>query len=555
MPGFPRLPSRILLIGLLFSCAAAQAATPVTKDAQAPLSPAMAGEFALQAGKLGEAAKYYLQAAQQQPDDAGLAERAARIALLANDDASVEAALALWRKSAPASLAMRAIEATLDLRRNDARAAKRDVLALAKDKNEGWHYALAALGSGSNPALSAQLMDKLLDKKALPPSLPAWLEFGRLAQQLDKPELMARTLSELVKRFPDEPRVALLRAHQLRDDGKFDDAHATLDGLRQSAAKDPELRLALAREYDALGDAGAAADVLALGPQNDDNFGLRAALLSKADDKAGLSLLYSELVSAGEPNDGRKLLLGRIAEYLKKPQQALDWYRKVGDGEQKNEAQLREVMALHEAGAKDEAYKRVRALQNDADGSDDARVQAFQLESELRRQDADDAGEMDALMRGLVAYPDNNDLLYARALVWERRDDIARTEADFRRILVSEPNNVATLNALGYTLADRTTRYAEALQLIDRARAADPDNAAIIDSYGWVLFRLDRKGEALVELRRAFALQKDPEIAAHLGQVLWALGQHDEAKKVFEQARKLDPDNRSLQRALQDVGA
>src|SRR3546814_10495598 len=101
--------------------------------------------------------------------------------------------------------------------------------------------------------------------------------------------------------------------------------------------------------------------------------------------------------------------------------------------------------------------------------------------------------------------------------------------------LVADPENVATLNALGYTLADRTTRYEEALQLIDRARVADPDNPAIIDSHGWVLYRLGRNEEAVAELRRAFAMQKDAEIGAHLGEVLWVTGHRDEARKYFEE--------------------
>ena len=165
------------------------------------------------------------------------------------------------------------------------------------------------------------------------------------------------------------------------------------------------------------------------------------------------------------------------------------------------------------------------------------------------------AQELDVFARGLAAYPDDPALLYSRALSWERRDDIARAEADFRRILVSDPDDVNALNALGYTLADRTTRYAEALELIDRARAAEPGNAAIIDSYGWVLHRLGREAEALVELRRAYGLQKDPEIASHLGEVLWVLGQKDEARKYFDEAKKLDPDNRALKRALEKTGA
>jgi Flp pilus assembly protein TadD len=155
----------------------------------------------------------------------------------------------------------------------------------------------------------------------------------------------------------------------------------------------------------------------------------------------------------------------------------------------------------------------------------------------------------------LAAFPDDGALLYARSLSWERRDDIAHAEADLRKVLATDPDNVAALNALGYTLADRTSRYAEALELIDRARVAEPDNAAIIDSYGWVLYRLGRPQEAVVQLRRALAMQKDPEIAAHLGEVLWVMGDKQEARKYFDQARKLEPDNRSLQRALERTGA
>ena len=205
-------------------------------------------------------------------------------------------------------------------------------------------------------------------------------------------------------------------------------------------------------------------------------------------------------------------------------------------------------------GRRAEAYEAARALQADALLEDELRRAGYLLEAELRAKDKDAAGEADAYARGLAAFADDQALLYARALMWERQDDIARAEADLRRILVIAPDDVHTLNALGYTLADRTTRYREALELIDRARVAEPGNAAIIDSYGWVLFRLGKTRQALDHLRHAYALQKDADIASHLGQVLWVLGQKDEARKYFDEARKLDPENRSLQRALREVG-
>jgi len=266
--------------------------------------------------------------------------------------------------------------------------------------------------------------------------------------------------------------------------------------------------------------------------------------------------LYEELKGgATRPDPMRRLLLGQLAELLERHEEALAWYGNVPGEQAQAIARLRSANVLHAMQRRQEAFDALRAMQSQAALDEDAQRDAYLLEAELRLKDKDAAGEQDVYARGLAAFADDQALLYSRALMWERRDDIARAEADFRRILVSAPDDVNALNALGYTLADRTTRYKEALELIDRARVAEPGNAAIIDSYGWVLFRLGRNREALDHLRRAFALQKDAEIASHLGQVLWVMGQKDEARKYFEEARRIDPDNRSLRRALQEVGA
>ena len=279
---------------------------------------------------------------------------------------------------------------------------------------------------------------------------------------------------------------------------------------------------------------------------------LLAALLAQAEDKDALVALYGELQEdSARPDPARRLLLGQIAEFLERPGEALRWYRSVPGGPARLQARLRIAAVLHGLDRSEEAFAALHALQADADAHQDARRDAYLLEAELHRDAGDPEAEIDAFARGLAAYPDDPELLYARALAWERRDDIARAEADFRQILVAQPDSVAALNALGYTLADRTDRHVEALELIDRARVAEPDNAAIIDSYGWVLYRLGRNEEALVELRRAFALQKDAEIASHIGEVLWVLGRRDEARDFFERARELDPESRALERALE----
>lgn len=565
-----RAPSRALsalagavLAVLLAPVVAAPAAKPALNlpaDASAAtsaaLEPLLTGEFALQAGKLKEAATAYAAAARA-AQDKELAARATDIAIVAKEDKLAAESLALWRELGGDGAPLLASQAILALRGGDERAALRDLDRLMLADETGWRRVLGVLSTGSkDPQQAARLLEKLIDGSEMPKDLMAWVAFGLYAQRLDQPKLTERIVGEVVRRFPGNPRVSLLRASQLREDGKKDEARTVLESIAGQAETDPQMRGLIAQEYDALGDLPAAAAILGRGPQDDQTYALRASLLARAEDKATLTTLYDELRrNAAKPEPGRRLLLGQIAEFLERNDEALDWYRGVPGGPQRWVARLRAANVLHELKRADEAYAALRALQSDASAEDDTRRDAYLLEAALRAEDKNEAGELDAFARGLAAFPDEPEVLYARALSYERRDDVARAEADFRRILVAEPDSVAALNALGYTLADRTTRYQEALELIQRARTAEPDNAAIIDSYGWVLYRLGRNQEALVELRRALTLQKDPEIAAHLAEVLWAVGKKDEARKYFEQARKLDPDNRALKRALEKTGA
>ncbi len=565
MPALIRI-SSVLLLSLVASSALAvepgaarlnEEPGSARQAEPAPLTPVLAGEFALQAGKLPEAARWYLEAAEAGRDDAGLAERATRIAMLANDDVRAAKALKLWEARAPRSLAQRSAAAALDLRTGDLKAARTELTALLADPDpRGWRFALAALvGGGRDPAASAKVLGELVEANAIPNQLDAWQEFGRLAMRMDQPVMARRMIDEVVRRFPGEPRVALLNASQMFQSGRRDEALAALKAVEPKARQDPELRNAVAIAYDAMGDARAAERLLAVGPQDVQTWGMRASLLAKEKDDAALSALYAELSrQANKPDPAQRLLLGKIAEYLKRPAEAVDWYHSVPGGEELTEARLRAANAQYLVGRPELAFAEVRAIQSDATVDDEARRDAYLLEAELRQRGNDLPGELDALARGLAAYPDENGLLYARALAWERRDDVPRAEADLRKILVTEPENVAALNALGYTLADRTTRYQEALELIDRARVAEPDNAAIIDSYGWVLYRLGRNEEALVQLRRAWTLAKDAEIAAHVGEVLWVMGRKEEARRFFDEARKLDPDNRALQRVIEKYG-
>lgn len=554
----PRPFPLVALLAALLACTAVVAGNPAAAQTRVdPLEASLAGEFALQGGLLPEAARHYLDAARAAQDPV-LAERATRIALLADEDALAREAYDTWQALAPQpSLEARMVAASLALRAGDKRAARRELRALLAEP-DGWRPALTALvgAVGRQQALVVAMLEEIVARDALPHQLQAWLGFGGLAQRLEQPKLVDRIVQQVVARFPGEPRVALLRAQLLREGGKLEEARAALAALGEPAQLPPTLRWALAGEYDALSDPGKAAQVLALGAQDEAMYARRAALLDKAGDKAGLTALYEELKrGATTPNPMRRLLLGQLAELLERHDEALTWYAKVPGERMQGAARLRAANVLHAMGRPAQAFEALRALQADPELTDDDRRDGYLLEAELRQKAKDANGEQEAYARGLAAFPDDPALLYARGLMWERLDQIGKAEADLRRLLVIDPDNVAALNALGYTLADRTDRYREALELIDRARVAEPGNAAIIDSYGWVLFRLGKARAALDHLRHAYALQQDPDIASHLGQVLWVLGRKEEARKYFDDARRLDPDNRSLQRALQETGA
>jgi Tfp pilus assembly protein PilF len=153
---------------------------------------------------------------------------------------------------------------------------------------------------------------------------------------------------------------------------------------------------------------------------------------------------------------------------------------------------------------------------------------------------------LDALTRALAGLPGNKDLLYARALVAEKLNLVEVAERDLRAILKQDPKNANALNALGYTLADRGVHLDEAQTLLREAMLLKPDDPFILDSYGWLLYRLGNHSEAVKYLRRAIELRSDADISAHLGEVLWVTGDRREAESVWDRALKDTPDNEAL---------
>ena len=242
-------------------------------------------------------------------------------------------------------------------------------------------------------------------------------------------------------------------------------------------------------------------------------------------------------------SDSARVYLGQIAEERKRFDEALKWYGEVGTGSQYVPARMRMAHVFVRQEKLDEAR---RTLQETTAASPSERAQLLIAESQLLR----DAGRNDdayaVLVDGLAAHPDQPELLYEAGLLAERVGNFEVGEADLRRLIKLKPDYAHAYNALGYSLADRNQHLDEAQQLIDKALELAPDDPFILDSKGWVLFRRGDAIGAVDVLTKAFKLRADPEIAAHLGEVLWTMGRKDEARVTWGDAMKASPGNEVL---------
>jgi tetratricopeptide (TPR) repeat protein len=242
-------------------------------------------------------------------------------------------------------------------------------------------------------------------------------------------------------------------------------------------------------------------------------------------------------------NDQARLYLGQVAEQRKQHGAAIDWYLQIKEGEHYFEAQARLGVVMARQGDLAGARRHLDGIkvQNDSQ-----RVQVALAHEQILRDARQFSEAIEMLNAAIQTVPGDKDLLYARALIAEKLNQLDVAERDLRAILKQDPKNVNALNALGYTLTDRTTRYDEAHELLQQAMELKPDDAFIMDSMGWLQYRRGNTAEALKYLRRALEIRNDAEIAAHLGEVLWVMGDRHEAESVWDRALRETPDNEAL---------
>jgi len=265
--------------------------------------------------------------------------------------------------------------------------------------------------------------------------------------------------------------------------------------------------------------------------------------------KVDEALVYlKELINQPAWDTRASFYIGRIEYKKERYETALVWFDKVTQGPFEYDASMAAVSVLLTQKKFSEAEQR---LQTVSVKFPKEKLNTLLLRAEVYNEQKNYQKAYDLLTDALKNNPEHRDLLYTRALIAENLDKLSVLEEDLRKILQKHPDDASALNALGYTLVDRTERYQEAEVYLEQAIKLKPDEAVIIDSIGWLRYKQGNITEALEYLRVAYEKQPESEVAAHLAEVLWVTGEKDEAKQVFEKAIKKSPDDEYLLRFQQ----
>lgn len=510
----------------------------------------LTAELAGQRNRFDIALSNYLQQANA-TGDAGVAERAFRIAeYLGAEQAALDSAL-IWARSAPSNIdAQRAAAVQL------ARAGRYDesmtYMEQVLQRQGDTHFDFLALSAAeTDPDTRAGLLqgfDRLLSKN--PDN--SQLLFGKaiLLQQDGRAEEALKLLEDSAA-SSNEVSPILLRARLLQSLGRGKEAMPILQKGIRNNPDDKRLRLTYARllvEQDRLDDAKGEFAKLVQENPNDDDLRFSLALVCLEAEAWEEAIVYlEELVERRSHVDAAHYNLGRAYEALSDNDRALQEYALVGPSNDYLPAQQRQAELLFAQQRSEEASARLAQARS---AQPDYAIQLYLIEAEGLSNHRQVEAAWKVINEGLEQYPNDLNLLYTRAMLAEKRDDLAQLETDLRYIIQREPEHAMALNALGYTLADRTTRYEEARELIEKAHQLNPDDPAILDSLGWVNYRQGNLDEAERLLRQALEKFPDHEVAAHLGEVLWAQGKQRDARRVWRDALSATPDSPILRDTL-----
>ena len=507
----------------------------------------LAGEFAGSRGDMATAAGYYSKAAAQ-TTDAKVAARAAHIALFAGryDDALV--AIERWQALAPGAnedIARVRVLALLHL--GDVDAVIKELVPMLTHKGEILDTAISALShilqKEASPEVAVAVLRRL--DPLYPKQLRLMLLRARYEVAVEKLDTAQSLVDAVLVIEPETGDAWLIKAQILaaqQNEAGAIDAVAKAVGLRSD---DTQLRLQYARmlvQAKQYNPAWQQFQILHEKLPDNPDVLLSLGLLSIEIGKVDLANdQLQSLIDKGFHSAQAHYYLGRIQQTQGKLVVAIANYERVGQGEYYLDAHIRAAGLLAATGEVDKAMVQLQSLI--ATDDNPGAVRLYLAQGEVLRNAERNQEALDIYTNALKKSPENIDLLYARALIAEKLDMLDVAESDLRLVLTHEPENVNALNALGYTLADHSQRLQEAKNYILKAAALMPDDPSVLDSLGWVYYRLGEYSESVVHLRKAFAKVEDAEIAAHLGEVLWVSGQAEEADKIWQRGIHLHADH------------
>ena len=508
----------------------------------------MVAEIAGQRGEIGLTTKYYLDLARMTHDPL-IIERATRIAVYArNDEASYEAAK-LWIEIEPKNPDPHQVLTIMHLRKNNLDQALQhlEIILEASDGDFDQKLWMVAnfLGSEKNKGMVIKLMERLMTSHM--DDADALYAYAHVSSRIGDIERAESLFEKVLELKPENEAAAMAYVYLLKSNGGMAKALNWLEVALKDRADSFNLRMTYARlltDNKRFDEAREQFELLYNKQQNNADLIYALGLLSLQQNQFSEAEKYFEdLLELKKYVFDANYYLGRLAEEKNQLDRANNFYFNVQGGDNYYDALIRISLVFAKQGEIEKALTNIRFIEKPNDVNRNILIQAEAeiLIGEERYEEAL------TVFNKAIEEKSHPDLLYSRAMLAEKLDRFDILESDLMSIIEKDPNNAAALNALGYTLADRGERLQDAYNYIKRAYELSPGDFYILDSMGWVLYRLGRLNEAIDFLQKAFDLRNDPEVAAHLGEVYWVMGNEKAAKTVWETALKDTPaDDRLL---------
>jgi predicted Zn-dependent protease len=504
----------------------------------------LSGEIAAQRGRFDVTLVNYMKAAQQSRD-LGVIERTMRIAQSLNADNAQQKLAALWLEVAPDNMQAHRISAIQAVKKNELETALGHMEKIMDLGGDADFDSLAAMAGNLPPEQQQELLDLYQQLEQRHPDNPELqYSIALLLKVTGEPQQALAKLEPLLDNKPDFQPALILKGDLLYQTNQKQQA---LDHLRANTRQFPDNRqmgTLYGRMLIGEGELQTAQNEFRrLVNRFPDVPGLRLSYALVALENDQIALAEEELtrlIEQGHHSDEAHYYLGRIADEENENEQAIGYYRNVEKGNYFFPALARASELMAEQGELDEALADIREIRkNNPDQDENFRL----LEINLLLDRDHDERALQAANEALESFPGNVRIRYARAMLLDSMDKPEQAEADLRTIIEEQPDNAVALNALGYILTTRTDRLDEARDYIERALAIDPENPAILDSMGWVLYLQGNTDESLSYLSRAWEAYADPEVAAHYGEALWQTGNQEQARSIWREGFEQDPDH------------